>query len=218
MYAIYLSVFICIGTDEVQDEADPEIEFKSKTDDDDDDDQLGGVIKRRGPNPDSYQLHFDEIENRDNGNETILAQAPAALDSYMGPDINLNTDLRNTSGSGARKETPDSESTFYNANFPPNGNRDETIDPAENQSEKRPVKESRGVKFNMDINETVDADNEGDTIGLFGASDIQGEDDFTMSTSKFLVNFFLEFQSYAYTKEEAFRLVQTVPRHRYIDI
>ena len=179
-----------LSTDQnqVQDEKDPEIDFKIKTDNDVDD--LSGVIRRRGPNPASYQLHFDDMENDSNGNETILARAPESTDSVLTTDTKLNTNFGLlASESGSQKAMPSSESTFRTNTSELNEDQeDEALMSLEHQDRKVPASQEslKGVKFDMDINEqSTDVTEEGDSTGSFGISALQGDDTFNqMSTSK----------------------------------
>ena len=171
-------------------EKDPEIDFKIKADDEED--ELAGIIKRRGPNPNNYQLHFDDIDNDSNGNETILARAPEVAGSLLGTDSNLNTEFTLTDSDGVTNSgVPSSESTFGNAALELNDDRGETFTSPKRQSAREPGAQNtrKGVKFDMDVSEqsvdgTKDYDDE-DTTGSLGISTLHGDDGFnTMSTSK----------------------------------
>lgn len=172
--------YFITNPDREQDEADPEICFKAPPDEENAD-ELMGVIKRRQPNPGSYQLHFDDVENESSGNETILARAPAGLDYSVGPDANLNSDLRSEPASGAN---PSSESTFCSADLQSSENPEGACKSPRCEKAEPVAKESqKGVKFNMDVNEKA-TDSVGGLSGSFGISNLQGEEDFnTMSAS-----------------------------------
>ena len=182
-----LTSILCTDSKAFQDEDDPEIEFNVKANSESD--ELGGVIKRRGPMHGGYQLHFDDIENDSNGNETILASAPITTESILDPDASLNTDLAlNASDPATKRGVPGLESTFTDTTMQSRDMQGNALISPSRQDGIEPVTQDspRGVKFNLDSNDQSGDGSRGeDTTGSFGISALQGDDGFnTMSTSK----------------------------------
>jgi len=159
-----------------QDDDDPEIEFNVKANSEND--ELGGVIKRRGPVHGGYQLHFDDIENDSNGNETILASAPSTTESILGPDASLNTDFAlNASDPATNMRVSGLESTSTDTTTQSSDVQgDAFISPSYQDGVERDSQESpKGVKFNLDSNDQSGDVSQGeDTTGSFGISALQG--------------------------------------------
>ena len=141
---------------------------------------LSDVIKRRGPNPTNYQLHFDDFDQDDNGNETVLAQAPSAKSP--------NTSIR---GDTTIDAEPNLESTSYGQTSPRFNDDTLTISGSSECETPKNVEikpsntvKSKGVKFNMDVNDSKNETKEGELFGSFDNSTLPGDDEFTFSKSK----------------------------------
>ena len=129
-------------------DTDPEIKFKIE--DEYDERELSDVIKRRGPNPTNYQLHFDDFDQDDNGNETVLARAPSGKSP--------NSSIR---GDNTIDAEPNLESTSYGQTSPHFNDDTLTLSGASECETPKHIEnkpsdnaKSKGVKFNMDANDS----------------------------------------------------------------